>query len=73
MLPTTRAPQIHRALIPLTPEAMKMYQDNGGRSTRKAEFGYDPLMGRGDLNDSRKYLFISIGYTVKEIFCRQST
>ena len=49
MLVTTRTPKVNDPLIPTTPEAVKMYEDNGGVLPRNAEFGYDPLMHRKDL------------------------
>ena len=57
MLATTRTAKVNDPLIPTTPEAVKMYEDNGGVLPRNAEFGYDPLTHRKDLYESRETLF----------------
>ena len=44
-------------LIPSTPEAVLMYEQNGGRLSREGEFGRDPLVTWSDLNESKTALF----------------
>ena len=68
MLATTRTAKVNDPLIPTTPEAVKMYEDNGGFLTRNAEFGYDPLIHREDLYQSRETLFHANAPTPTEIF-----
>ena len=44
-------------LIPSTPEAVLMYEQNGGRLSREGEFGRDPLVTWSDLYESKTALF----------------
>ena len=57
MLATTRTAKAIDLLIPTTPEAVKMYENNGGVLTRNPEFGSDPLILREDLYQLREILF----------------
>ena len=68
MLSTTRTAKAIDPLIPTTPEALNMYQNNGGVLTRNPEFGYDPLILREDLYQSRETLFQANAPTPTEIF-----
>ena len=44
-------------LIPSTPEAVLMYEQNGGCLNREVGFGRDPLVTRSDLYEPRAVLF----------------
>ena len=68
MLATTQTAKVNNLLIPTTPEAVKMYEDNGGVLTCNAEFGYDPLIYREDIYQSRETLFHANGPTQAENF-----
>ena len=68
MLATTRTAKVIDQLIPTTPEAVKMYEDNAGVLTRNAECGYDPLIHREDLYQSRETLFQANAPTPTEIY-----
>ena len=57
MKATKRTAVIADFLIPSTPEAVLMYEQNGGRLNREGEFGRDPLVTRSDLYESRTALF----------------
>ena len=57
MKATKRTAVIADFLIPSTPEAVLMYEENGGRLSREGEFGRDPLVTRSDLYESRTLLF----------------
>ena len=57
MKATKRAAVIVDFLIPATPEAVLMYEQNGGCLNREGEFGRDPLVTRSDLYESRTALF----------------
>ena len=57
MKPTKRIAVIADFLIPSTPEAVLMYEQNSGRLNRGAGFGRDPLVTRSDLFESRTPLF----------------
>ena len=57
MLATTQTAKVNDLLIPTLPEAVKIYEDNGGVLTCNAEFGYDPLIYREDIYQSREALF----------------
>ena len=49
MKATKRTAVIADFLIPSTPEAVLMYEENGGRLIREGEFGRDPLVTRSNL------------------------
>ena len=68
MLATTRIAKVIDPLIPTTPEAVKMYEDNGGVLTRNAECGYDPLINKEDLDQSRETFFQANAPTPTEIY-----
>ena len=68
MLATTQTAKVNDPLIPTTPEAVKMYEENGGVLTRNAEFDYDPLIHREDLYQSRETLFHANAPTPTEMF-----
>ena len=70
MLAIIRTAKVIDPLIPATPEAVKMYEDNGGVLTRNTEFGYDPLIHRKDLYQSRETLFKANAPTPTEIFSK---
>ena len=57
MKATKRTAVIADFLIPSTPEAVLMYEQNGGCLNREGEFGRDPLVTRSDLYESRTALF----------------
>ena len=57
MKATKRTVVIADFLIPSTPEAMLMYEQNGGRLNREGEFGRDHLVTRSNLYESRTALF----------------
>ena len=44
-------------LIPSAPEAVLMYEQNGGCLNREGEFGQDPLVTWSDLYESKTVLF----------------
>ena len=68
MLATTRIAKVIDPLIPTTPEAVKMYEDNGGVLTCNAECGYDPLINKEDLDQSRETFFQANAPTPTEIY-----
>ena len=68
MLATTRTAEVIDPSIPTTPEAVKMYEGNGGVLTHNAEFGRDPLIHRKDLYQSRETLFQDNAPTPTKIF-----
>ena len=68
MLVITRTATAQDLLIPTILEAVKMYEDNGGVLTRNAKFGFDLLIHREDLYQSREILFHANAPTPTEIF-----
>ena len=54
---TKRTAVIADFLIPSTPEAILMHEQNGGRLNREGEFERNPLVTRLDLYESRIVLF----------------
>ena len=54
---TIRIQHIDEGIIPTVSEAVIMYEANGGVLTRDPTFGFDPLLRRYDLIESRKALF----------------
>jgi len=57
MMSTKHTADVPDHLIPSTPEAVRMYEENGGRLTRNSDFGYDPLVYHPDLYESREVVF----------------
>ena len=70
MMATKRTAKLPDGFLPSTPDAVKMYEANGGRLTRDARFGIDPLSVRNDLFESRDVLFRSNNPTGRELFSR---
>ena len=56
-------------LIPSTPEAVLMYEQNGGRLSREGGFGRDPLVTRLHLYESRTVLFSLNEFPLNITFC----
>ena len=61
MKATKRTAVIADFLIPSTPEAVLMYEQNIGCLNREVEFGRDPLVTLSDLYESRTFLVTSWG------------
>ena len=55
-------------VIPTTPEAVKMFEENGGRLTRNADFGYDPLAAIEHAFESRNTVFQANQPTGRDLF-----
>ena len=68
VLGTTGTAKVNDLLTPTAPEAVKMYEDNSGVLTRNTEFGYDLLIHREDLYQSRQTRFHANTPTPTEIF-----
>ena len=54
---TKRTVHLEEHLIPSTPEAVRMYEAQGGRLTRDSSFGIDPLISIEHAYESREALF----------------
>ena len=54
---TIRTQHFDEGIIPTTSEAVIMYEANGGVLTTDSTFGFDPLLRRFYLYESRKALF----------------
>ena len=68
MIRTKRMSKIPEHLVPNTPDAVSMFDAHGGKLTRSANFGVDPLIQRGDLYESRSTFFQSNAHPPSEIF-----
>ena len=68
MIDTKRTVVLDQILIPTAPEAVRMYEENGGRLTRNAEFGYDPLGAIEHAYTSRQQLFFANQPSGKDLF-----
>ena len=68
MIETKRTVNLIEPLIPTTPEAVRMYEELGGRLTRDSRFGYDPLGAVEHAYESRLVLFQQNQPTGKELF-----
>jgi len=56
MVETKSMTTLPEFLIPSTPEIVRIYKADGGNLTRKAYFGFDPLVHVQDLFESRKII-----------------
>eukprot|EP00111_Clytia_hemisphaerica_P013286 TCONS_00038997-protein len=57
MVDTKQTAVLDEMLIPTTPEAVRMFEENGGALTRNADFGYDPLGAIDHAFQSRHCVF----------------
>ena len=57
MLQSEPAVKIPEELVPSTEEAVRMYEEKGGRPTHNANSGIHPLALRPDLVESQEKLF----------------
>ena len=68
MIRNNQAKPIDSGLIPITDEAIRMYQSLGGNLTLFGEFGKDPLMERQDLSRLREERFFERWPRFEDIF-----
>jgi len=66
---TNQAVPLEPHLIPTTPEAVRMYEERGGRLNTDPSIGYDPIACYDHLQESREHLFLSRNSSFASIFC----
>ena len=62
------AVQLEPHLIPTTPDAVRMYEERGGRMNTDPSIGYDPIACYDHLQESREHLFFSRNSSFASIF-----
>ena len=68
MRETNQAVRLEPHLIPTTPEAVRMYEERGGRLNTDPSIGYDPIACYDHLKESREHLFFSRNSSFASIF-----
>ena len=68
MRETNQAVRLEPHLIPTTPEAVRMYEERGGRLNTDPSIGYDPIACYDHLQESREHLFFSRNSSFASIF-----
>jgi len=69
MRETNQAVPLEPHLIPTTPEAVRMYEERGGRLNTDPSIGYGPISCYDHLQESREHLFLSQNSSFSSIFC----
>ena len=68
MTETNHGVRLEPHLIPTTAEAVRMYEERGGRLNTDPSIGYDPIACYDHLQESREHLFFSQSSPFASIF-----
>ena len=68
MRETNQAAQLEPYLIPTTSEAVRMYEERGGRLNTDPSVGYDPIACYDHLQESREHIFFARNSSFASIF-----